>query len=88
MKKKLTFCKAITLLVIIHGITMVTMSYVLAWYGRETVENVSMTMITEIVAPLCVYLASNTIANIFEKNKLKFSTPLEFIKGYIKEDRA
>lgn len=76
-----TYCKAITAVVIAHGLILVTMSYVLAWFSRETVADVSVSMITEIVAPLCVYICTNCIANIFEKNKLSFSTPISSIKG-------
>lgn len=56
---------------------MVTMSYVLAWFEKDTVVDVSTTLITEIVAPLCLYMGTNCIMNIFEKNKLSFSTPLQ-----------
>lgn len=45
----------------------------LVWYP---VVDVSSTIVKEIVAPLVVYLGTNTIMNIFEKNKLSFSVPI------------
>ncbi len=71
-----TYVKAATSLVLGHGLVMVTMSYVLAWYEKDAVVDVSTTLITEIVAPLCLYMGTNCIMNIFEKNKLSFSVPL------------
>ena len=53
-----------------------TASYVLAYLGRDTVYEVSTVIVSEILAPIITYLATNMIANIFEKNKLSFSTPL------------
>ena len=79
-KKKVkidTYVKAATAIVIGHGLVMVTMSYVLAWFEKDAVVDVSVTLITEIVAPLCLYLVTNCILNIFEKNKLSFSTPIQ-----------
>ena len=78
-KKKIsidTFCKAIVTVVMIHGIILTTASYVLAYLGKETVTEVSTVLITEVLAPVVTYLATNMIANIFEKNKLSFSTPI------------
>ena len=71
-----TYVKAATSTVLAHGLVMVTMSYVLAWFEKDAVVDVSTTLITEIVAPLCLYMGTNCIMNIFEKNKLSFSVPL------------
>lgn len=71
-----TYVKAATSIVLGHGLIMVTMSYVLAWFEKDAVADVSTTLITEIVAPLCLYMGTNCIMNIFEKNKLSFSVPL------------
>ena len=49
---------------------------VLSWIGMDPVVDVSSTIVKEIVAPLVVYLGTNTIMNIFEKNKLSFSVPI------------
>ncbi len=71
-----TYVKAATTMVLIHGLVMVTMSYVLAWFEKDAVVDVSTTLITEIVAPLCLYMGTNCIMNIFEKNELSFSKPI------------
>ncbi len=71
------FFKWLVSLVVLHGMICVSMSYVLAWMEHtQVVEGVSSTIITEIVAPIVVYGATKTIENIFEKNKLKFSEPI------------
>lgn len=72
-----TYVKAATTIVLIHGLVMVTMSYVLAWFEKDAVVDVSTTLITEIVAPLCLYMGTNCIMNIFEKNELSFSKPIQ-----------
>ncbi len=75
-----TFAKLITFLVIIHGMACVTASYVLAFLNHTSVENLSITIVTQIVAPCSLYIICNLLANIFEKNQLKISTPLSAIK--------
>ena len=75
-----TYVKAATSIVLAHGLVMVTMSYVLAWFEKDAVVDVSTTLITEIVAPLCLYMGTNCIMNIFEKNKLSFSEPIQMQK--------
>lgn len=75
-----TYVKAATTLVLGHGLIMVTMSYVLAWFEKDAVVDVSTTLITEIVAPLCLYMGTNCIMNIFEKNELTFSKPIHMQK--------
>jgi hypothetical protein len=78
-KKKVsidTYAKLVTTVVMIHGMILTTWSYVLSWNGLDPVVDVSSTIVREIVAPVITYLATNTIMNIFEKNKLSFSVPL------------
>lgn len=75
-----TYVKAATTIVLCHGLIMVTMSYVLAWFEKDAVVDVSTTLITEIVAPLCLYMGTNCIMNIFEKNELSFSKPIQMQK--------
>lgn len=78
-KKKVsldTYAKVITTVVIIHGMILTSWSYVLSSIGMDPVVDVSSTIVREIVAPVIVYLATNMIMNIFEKNKLSFSVPL------------
>lgn len=72
------FFKLLVSLVILHGTGCVSMSYALAWMEHtQVVEGVSSTIITEIVAPIIVYGFTKTVENIFEKNRLKFSEPIE-----------
>lgn len=72
------FFKGLVSFVVLHGMICVSMSYVLAWMEHtQVVEGVSSTIITEIVAPIIVYGATKTIENVFEKNKLKFSEPIQ-----------
>lgn len=78
-KKKVsldTYAKVATTAVLIHGMILTSCSYILASIGMDPVVDVSSTIVREIVAPLIVYLGTNTIMNIFEKNKLSFSIPL------------
>lgn len=78
-KKKVsldTYAKVITTVVIIHGMILTSWSYVLSSMGMDPVVDVSSTIVREIVAPVIVYLGTNMIMNIFEKNKLSFSVPL------------
>lgn len=74
-----TYAKIATTVVIAHGMILTSFSYVLAWRGLDPVVDVSSTIVREIVAPLVVYLGTNTIMNIFEKNKLSFSVPLNSV---------
>lgn len=74
-----TFSKLIVTLVMAHGMILTTFSYILAFMGMDPVVDVSSTIVREIVAPVLTYLATNTIMNIFEKNKLAFSIPLNSV---------
>lgn len=78
-KKKVsldTYAKVVTTAVIAHGMILTSCSYILSAIGMDPVVDVSSTIVREIVAPVIVYLATNMIMNIFEKNKLSFSAPL------------
>lgn len=60
-----------TWVILIHGLLCITDSHLLAWLGRvDTLENLSSTQTTEIVAPILVYGFTKTIENIFEKNNI------------------
>lgn len=74
-----TFPKIITVSVMVHGMILTTWSYILACFGLDPVVDVSSTIVREIVAPIIVYLATNMIMNIFEKNRLSFSIPLNSV---------
>lgn len=71
-----TFAKLMVSLVMAHGMILTTLSYILSFWGLDPVVDVSSTIVREIVAPVIVYLATNMIMNIFEKNKLIFSVPI------------
>ncbi len=71
-----TFTKLLVSLVVFHGMVMTTLSYVLSAFGHDPVQNVSVAIITEIIAPIVTYLVTNVVQNIFEHNKLSFSTPI------------
>ncbi len=72
------FFKLLVSAVVLHGAACVSMSYALAWMEHtQVVEGVSSTIITEIVAPIVVYGFTKTVENIFEKNRLKFSEPID-----------
>lgn len=71
------FFKLLVSAVVIHGMICVSMSYVLAWLEHtQVVESVSSTIITEIIAPIIVYGFTKTVENIFQKNELSFSKPI------------
>lgn len=72
-----TFSKLIVSVVVIHGMLLTTASYVLAFFDKDSVCSVSEVLVREIVAPITIYLATNMIMNIFEKNNLKFSVPMK-----------
>lgn len=71
-----TYTKMAVTVLIAHGMILTTWSYILASHGMDPVVDVSSTIVREIVAPVITYLATNTVMNIFEKNKLSFSVPL------------
>lgn len=78
-KKKVsldTYVKLITTAVLVHGMILTTCSYILSLFKVDPVVDVSSTIVREIVSPVIVYMATNMVMNIFEKNKLSFSIPL------------
>lgn len=80
-KKKWNYLKGLVLLIEIHGMFCVTLSYLLAWQDKmNVVEGVSSTIVTEIIAPILIYGVSKTVENIFEKNKLSGSTPISYLQ--------
>lgn len=71
-----TYAKLVTTAVIAHGMLLTTWSYVLASIDKDPVVDVSSTIVREIVAPVIVYLGTNMVMNVFEKNQLSFSVPI------------
>lgn len=79
-----TFPKFILLIVELHAMVCITASYVLAFINHVSiVENLSITIVGQIVAPLVAYITGSVVSNIFEKNQLTFSTPLSAIESGI-----
>ena len=77
-----SFPKFILLIVELHAMACITASYVLAFINHVSiVENLSITIVGQIVAPLVAYITGSVISNIFEKNQLTFSTPLSAIES-------
>lgn len=65
-----SFMKIITFVVIMHGLTMVTLSYVLAFMDKmQIAESLSQTVVTEIIGPFTVYGITKTVENISKYNK-------------------
>lgn len=74
VKKRLqmfdTFMKVITFIIIMHGLTMVTLSYILAFMDKiQIAEGLSQTVVTEIIAPFTVYGITKTVENVSKYNK-------------------
>lgn len=65
-----TFMKVITFVIVMHGLTMVTLSYILAFLDKvQIAESLSQTVVTEIIAPFTVYGITKTIENVSKYNK-------------------
>ena len=72
--------KALCWIIEIHAIICITLSYVLAFLDKmNPLETLSSTITTEIVAPIVVLGFTRMVENIFEHNKLSFSTPLKHL---------
>ena len=86
-KTKGLYFKALIFMVELHGITCVTLSYVMGFADKMNVcENLSITIVGEIVAPLITYAITKSVENVFEKNKLTFSTPIRAIEDNVDDD--
>ena len=84
-----TFAKLLVMLVVLHGMVMTTLSYVLAGFNHDPVQDVSVAIISEIIAPTVTFMITHVIQNIFEYNKLSFSTPLTHIeKNEVEEENT
>ncbi len=79
-----SFPKLMLFIIILHGMMCVTASYILAFINHITVvENLSITIVGQIVAPFVCYALGSVVSNVFEKNQLTFSTPLSAIESGI-----
>lgn len=64
-----SFTKVMTFVVVMHGLTMVSLSYLLAFMDKEVIaEGLSQTVVTEIVGPFTVYGITKTIENVSKYN--------------------
>lgn len=70
------FSQFIVFFCMLYGLALTTVSYVFSALGYEPLVDLSSVIVQTIVAPCTVWLCQNAICNIFEKNKLAFSTPL------------
>ena len=71
-KKKMfdSFMKVIIFIVVMHGLTMVTLSYVLAFMDKmQIAESLSQTVVTEIIAPVTIYGITKTVENVSKYNR-------------------
>ncbi len=80
------FSQFIVFFCMIYGLLLTTVSYIFAALGYEPLVDLSSVIIQTIVAPCTVWLCQNCICNIFEKNKLSFSTPLSRLEQEDKLD--
>ena len=63
------FYKFVFFMIEFHGLAVVTISYWLAWNEKTNVlEDLSGTVIREIIAPFIAYTISRTVENIAENN--------------------
>lgn len=70
------FSQFIVFFSMMYGLFLTTISYIFSFLGKEPLVDLSSVIVQTIVAPCVVWLCQNAILNIFEKNKLAFSTPL------------
>lgn len=72
-----TFAKMIVFICLIFGMALTTVSYIFAYIGIEPLVDLSTVIITTIVSPVLTFLIENAFCDVFQHNKLSFSTPLE-----------
>lgn len=72
-----SYMKFIVLIIIIHGMICITMSYYLAYIGREVIaEELSKVVVQEIIAPTVIYGFKSLFENIS-----KYNNWVKIIKG-------
>ena len=70
------FSQFIVFFCMLYGLFLTTISYLFSYLGKEPLVDLSSVIVQTIVAPCVVWLCQNALCNIFENNKLAFSTPL------------
>lgn len=71
-----TFSKLIVFICLIFGMLLTAVSYVYAYLGIEPLVDLSTVLITTVVSPVLTFLVENCLCDVFQHNKLSFSTPL------------
>lgn len=74
------FSQFIVFFCMLYGLALTSVSYIFVVLGYEALVDLSSVIVQTIVAPCTVWLCQNCICNIFEKNKLSFSTPLSHLE--------
>lgn len=74
-----TFAKMIVFICLIFGMVLTTVSYVFAYMGIEPLVDLSTVLITTVVSPVLTFLIENALCDVFQHNKLSFSTPLSYL---------
>ena len=74
MKKKKffdSFMKILVGVITLHGLCMVTWSYFLATFGMvEIAEDLSKTIVVQIIAPVVTYGLTKTVENVLKYNDI------------------
>jgi uncharacterized protein HemY len=83
-KRAIEYHKKLLNFIILNSVGMMWMSYVLAWFGKETIaESLSNTVASSIVAVVIPYLITKTIENVSKYGSRINRTTKEFdlVKG-------
>ena len=87
-KVRALFYKVLLLCIEVYAMTMLGMSYYLAYIGRDVVlEELSKTLVKTIIYPFLAFTINRTIENFAEHNITTFHKPLEE-KPYTEEQEA
>ena len=71
-----TFAKLIVFICLIFGMVLTVVSYIYAYLGIDPLIDLSTVLITTVVSPVLTFLIENAFCDVFQHNKLSFSTPL------------
>ena len=79
------FSQFIVFFTMIYGLGLTTVSYIWSALGFEPLVDLSSIIVQTIVAPCTIWIMQNCLCNIFENNKLIFSTPLSVLNSTQKQ---
>ena len=71
-----TFAKLIVFICLMFGMVLTVVSYIYAYLGIDPLIDLSTVLITTVVSPVLTFLIENAFCDVFQHNKLSFSTPL------------